>query len=90
MKEEISQQKVRCWCCWSWYTNNLPENGVSKANVDVVDKKVNSETKLSTREVCVPHGHPISRPESAKRIGSNESFSLLYEKLFPKDHEVNF
>ena len=59
------------------YTNNLPENGVSKANVDVVDKKVNSETKLSTREVCVPHGHPISRPESAKRIGSNESFSLF-------------
>ena len=77
-------------CISGHISNNLPENGVSKANVDVVDKKVNSETKLSTREVCVPHGHPISRPESAKRIGSNESFSLLYEKLFPKDHEVGF
>ena len=51
MKEEISQQ--RCAVCAHGYTNNLPENGVSKANVDVVDKKVNSETKLSTREVYV-------------------------------------
>ena len=59
MKEEISQQ--RCAIGAHGYTNNLPENRVSKANVDVVDKKVNSETKLSTRELCVPHGHPISQ-----------------------------
>ena len=40
MKEEISQQ--RCTVGAHWYTNNLPENRTSKANVDVVDKKVNS------------------------------------------------
>ena len=51
MKEEISQQ--RCTIGAHWYTNNLPENRASKTNVDVVDKKVNSETKLSTREGCV-------------------------------------
>ena len=65
MKEEISQQ--RCTIDAHGYTNNLPENKVSKANVDVVDKKVNSETKLSTREVCLPHGHPISRPEDNRQ-----------------------
>ena len=52
MQEEISQQ--RCTIGAHWYTNNLPENRASKTNVDVVDKKVNSETKLSTREGCVP------------------------------------
>ena len=75
MKEEISQQR---------YTNNLPENRVTKANVDVVDKKVNSETKLSTRVVCVPHRHPISRPEGAKRIGSNEAFPFRVKTSFQK------
>ena len=40
MKEEISQQ--RCTVGAHWYTNNLPENRASKANVDVVDKEVNS------------------------------------------------
>ena len=74
MKEEISQK--RCTIGALWYTHNLPENRASKTNVDVVDKKVNSETKIYTREVCVPHGHPIIRPESAKIIGSNEAFSL--------------
>ena len=89
MKEEISQQ--RCTIGDHGLTNNLPENRVTKANVDVVDKKVNSETKLSTSEVCVRDRHPISRPEGAKRIGSNEALiSLLDEKLFPKDHEVGF
>ena len=78
MKEEISQQ--RCTIGAHWYTNNLP----SKTNVDVVDKKVNSETKLSTREVCVPHGHPIIRPEGVKRIGSNET-CLLYTSPSPRD-----
>ena len=88
MKEEISQQ--RCTIGAHWYTNNVPENRASKTNVDVVDKKVNSETKLSTREVCVPHGHPIIRPEGAKIIGSNEAFPFRVKKLFPKDHEVGF
>ena len=54
MKEEISQQRGTIGA--HWYTNNLLENRAPKTNVDVVDKKVNSETKLSTREVCVPHG----------------------------------
>ena len=54
------------------------------------DKKVNSETKLSTREVCVPHGHPIIRPEVAKIIVSNEAFPFRVKKLFPKHHEVGF
>ena len=49
MKEEISQQRGTIGA--HWYTNNLPENRAPKTNVDVVDKKVNSETKLSTREV---------------------------------------
>ena len=40
MKEEISQK--RCTVGDHWYTNTLPENRASKANVDVVDKKVNS------------------------------------------------
>ena len=76
MKEEISQQRGTIGA--HWYTNNLPENRAPKTNVDVVDKKVNSETKLSTREVCVPLGRPIIRPEGAKRIGSNVYVMLQY------------
>ena len=82
MKAEISQQ--RCTIGAHGYTKKLPENRVSKANVDVVDKKVNSETKLSTREVCVPHGHPISRPEGAKRIVSNEAFPFCMKNSFQR------
>ena len=70
------------WC--PLVTNNLPENRVSKTNVDVVDKKVNSELKLSAREVCVPHGHPISCPEGAKRIGCNEAFPFHMKNSFQK------
>ena len=78
MKEEISQQ--RCTIGAHWYTNFLPESRASKTNVDVVDKKVNSETKLSTREVCVPHGHPITRPEGAKRIDHfRVTFGLFFK-----------
>ena len=88
MKEEISQQ--RCTIGAHWYTNNLPENRASKTNVDVVDKKVNSETKLSTREVCVPHGHPIIRPEGAKRIGSNEAFPFRVKNSFQKIMKLVF
>ena len=73
MMEEISQQ--RCTIGAHGYTNNLPENRVSKANVDVVDKKGNSETKLSTREVYVPHGH-LSVVQKVR----NE---LVAMKLFP-------
>ena len=65
MKEENSQQRGAIGA--HWYTNSLPENRAPKTNVDVVEKKVNSETKISTREVCVPHGRPIIRPEGAKR-----------------------
>ena len=72
MKEEISQQ--RCTVGAHGYTNNLPENRASKANVDVIDRKVNSETKL--REVSVPRWRLIIRPEGAKIIGSNEAFSF--------------
>ena len=88
MKEEISQQ--RCPFGAHGCTNNLPENRVSKANVNVVDKKVNSETKLSTGEVCVPHGHPISRPEGAKRIGSNEAFPFCMKNSFQKIMKLVF
>ena len=66
------------------------ENRASKMNVDVVDKKVNSETKLSTREVCVPHGHPIFRPEGAKIIGSNEAFPLCVKNSFQKIMKLVF
>ena len=51
MKEEISQKRRSFGA--HWLTNNLPKNRAFKTNVDVVDKKVNSETKLSTREVRV-------------------------------------
>ena len=73
MKEEISQQ--RCTIGAHGYTKNLPGNRVSKANADVVDKKVNSETKLSTREVCVPHGH-LSVVQKVRK-------ELVAMKLFP-------
>ena len=46
MKEEISQQM--CTVGAHGYTNNMPENRASKTNVDVIDKKVHGETKLST------------------------------------------
>ena len=53
MKEEISQQ--RCTVGAHGYTNNLPENRASKTNVDVIDKKVNGETKLSTYTLWGDH-----------------------------------
>ena len=74
MMEEISQQRFAVGA--HWYTNNLLENRASKTNVDVVDKKVNSETKLSTGEVRVPRWRPIMRPEGVKIIGSNAAFSF--------------
>ena len=88
MKEEISQQRGTIGA--HWYTNNLPENRAPKTNVDVVDKKVNSETKLSTREVCVPHGRPIIRPEGAKRIGGNEAFPFRVKNSFQKIKKLVF
>ena len=80
MKEEISQE--RCTIGAHWYTNILQENRASKTNVDIVDKKVNSETKLSAREVCVLHGDPNIRPEGAKIIGSNEAFPFRMKNSF--------
>ena len=59
-------------------------------NVDVVDKKVNSETKLSTREVCAPHGHPIIRPEGVKIIGCNEAFPFSMKNSFQKIMKLVF
>ena len=84
MKEEISQQRGTIGA--HWYTNNLPENRAPKTNVDVVD----SETKLSTREVCVPQGRPIIRPEGAKRIGSNEAFPFGVKNFFQKIMKLVF
>ena len=52
---------------------------------------VNSETKLSTREECVPHGHPmIIRPEGAKIIGSNEAFPSRVKNSFQKIMKLVF
>ena len=88
MKEEISQQRGTIGA--HWYTNNLPENRAPKTNVDVVDKKVNSEIKISTREVCVPHGRPNIRPEGVKRIGSNEAFPFGVKNSFQKIMKLVF
>ena len=88
MKEEISQQ--RCTIGAHGYTKNLPENRVSKANVDVVDKKVNSETKpLYKRSMCTSWTS-ISRPEGAKRIGSNEAFPFCMKNSFQKIMKLIF
>ena len=84
MKEEISQQ--RCTIGAHCYTNNLSENRASKTNVNVVNKKVNSKTKLSTREVCVP----IICPEGAKIIGSNEAFPFRMKNSFLKIMKLVF
>ena len=88
MKEEISQQ--RCTVGAHGYTNNLPENRASKTNVDVIDKKVNSETKLSTGEVRVPRWRLIIRPEGAKIIGSNEAFSFSIKNSLQKIMKLLF
>ena len=56
--------------------NSKQTDRASKTNVDVIDKKVSSETKLSTGEVRVPRWRLIVRPEGAKIIGSNEAFSF--------------
>ena len=59
-------------------------------NVDVVDKKVNSKTKLSTGEVRVPRWCPIIRPEGAKIIGSNEALFFSIKNSFQKIMELLF
>ena len=79
MKEEISQQRSTVGA--HWYPYNRPENRASKMNVDVVDKRVNSATRLSTGEVRVPRWRPIIRPEGAKIIGSNEALSFSIKTL---------
>ena len=82
MKEEISQQ--RCTIGAHWYTNNLPENRASKTNVDVVDEKVNSETKLSTREGCVTSW------TSYQSSRSNEAFPFCMKNSFEKVMKLVF
>ena len=52
MKEEISKQQ--CTVGVYWYTKNLPENRASKANIDVVDTKVNSLQEKYVYLVDVP------------------------------------
>ena len=47
----------------------MSKNRVSETDVDIVDKKVNTGTKLPTRDVSVLSRLPIIRPESAKVIG---------------------
>ena len=89
MKEEISQQ--RCTVGAHGYTNNLPElNRASKTNVDVIQKKVNSETKLSTGEVSVPRWRLIIRPEGAKIIGGNEAFCFSIKNSLQKIMKLLF
>ena len=88
MKEEISQQ--RCTVGAHGYTNNLPENRASKTNVDVINKKVNSKTKLSTGELRVPHWHLIIRPEGAKIIGSKEAFLFSIKNSLKKIMKLLF
>ena len=88
MEEEISQQ--RCTFGAHWYTNNLQKNRASKTNVNVVGKKVNSETKLSTGELRVPRWRPIIRPEGAKIVGSNETFSFRSKNSFQKIMKLLF
>ena len=88
MKEEINQQ--RCTIGAHWCTNNLLKNRASKMNVDVVDKKVNSKTKLSTGEVRVPRWRPIIRPEGAKIVGSNEAFFFHSKNSFQKIMKLLF
>ena len=88
MKEEITQQ--RCTIGAHWCADNLPKNRASETNVDVVDKKVNSETKLSTGEISAPRWRPIIRPEVAKIVGSNEAFSFRSENSFQKIMKLLF
>ena len=82
MKEEISQQ--RCTVGAHWYTNNLPENRTSKANVDVVDKKVNSLQEKYVYPVDV-----LSVVQKVrKKMDRNEAFSFSIKNSFQKIMEL--
>lgn len=75
VKKHIGQQG--CAVSAHGYTStnicNFPENEASEVDVDVVDKKVKSESKFPTGEVSVlPIRFPIIRPESMKIIGGDE------------------
>ena len=74
MKEKISQQ--RCTVGAHWYTNNLPENRASKTIVDVVNKKVNSETKLRLWEKHLYLADTLSFVQKVRKL-------LVAMKLFP-------
>ena len=63
----------------------MPEKEVSEVDVDVVHKKVNSESKFSTGEVSVL---PIIRPDSMKIIGGEEVISSGVEESLQKFIEL--
>ena len=71
VEEQISQQ--RCAVSAHWYANNLPKNWVSEADVDIVDKKFNSEAQFPTGEVSVLRRLPIISPECVEIIGCYET-----------------
>lgn len=73
------------------YTNNLPGNEASEADVDVVDKKDKSEAKLPTGEVSVlPIRPPIIRPESMQIIGGDKALSSGVELSIQQFMELLF
>ena len=83
MKEEISQQ--RCTVGAHWYTNNLPENRTSKANVDVVDKKVNS---LQEKYVYPVDVLSVVQKSKIVQMDRNEAFSVSIKNSFQKIMEL--
>ena len=63
----------------------MQEKEVSEVDVDVVHKKVNSESKFPTGEVNVL---PIIRPESMKIIGGEEVISSGAEESLQQFMEL--
>ena len=63
----------------------MPEKEDSEVDVDVVHKKVNSESKFPTGEVNVL---PIIRPESMKIIGGEEVISSGVEESLQQFMEL--
>ena len=63
----------------------MPEKEDSEVDVDVVHKKVNSESKFPTGEVNVL---PIIRPESMKIIGGEEVISSGVEESLQQFKEL--
>ena len=85
VKKQIGQQGCTVSAHRHTNTCNLPEKEVSEVDVDVVHKKVNSESKFSTGEVSVL---PIIRPDSMKIIGGEEVISSGVEESLQKFIEL--